>query len=392
VANIVQSNHQDTINVSEAREEDNMAQSSTSDPFSFFSDKDNYTVLFNLWQALRRSEKYERAAQECLKNLRALYDQWVTAQQALHPPPLSHNAAPVAAAIHELLHRTPPLSLGTLPARCAKRLLLQDLFLDNDALLQPLPLEALRAVTLELVTYWDWEDTQDRLQSGIADYERLIDTLACATSFFCSWDPSLESLPGESSKLSELDQSTLDKFTKLCSDLYQPLDPCAPPSALFHLFRPLETLRLQHGILLPLDCSIPQLPFLAARAVFPDMLPCALSKAYRKTKLRVHNILTFGPKVPRTLVHKAVNALLPPATSRLLTLERYCKAWLVYDFKQVSDRNGDQRSWVDIGRQVFPEDCKEIKHPFVKKNHQYRKLEGRIKHLYADAKKLIDTA
>ena len=70
-----------------------MTQSSPSDLFSFFSDKGAHTVLFKHWQALRRSEKYQRAAQECLTNLKTLYNQWVTEQQTLHPPaPLSPNA------------------------------------------------------------------------------------------------------------------------------------------------------------------------------------------------------------------------------------------------------------------------------------------------------------
>jgi hypothetical protein len=371
-----------------------MAQSSTSNPLSFFSDKDTHTVLFNHWQALRRSEKYQRAAQECLRNLQALYDQWVTEQQALHPSPLATNAAALATEINEILRRVPrPISVAIVPPRREeKRFLLFDLFLDNDAVLQTFPLEALRAVMLELVTYWDWEDQNDRLKRHIAEYERLIDTLARATHFFCSWDPSLESLPGEPSRLSEADSLTLADFTRLCHKIHQPLDSCGPQSALLQLFPPLATLRLQHGLLLPLDRRILQLPFLAAMAVFPDILPFSPRRAYTKTKSRVQNILTFGSKVPRTLVNKAVACLLPPATSRLRTRDYHCKAFQVYDHKQVSDRNGDKRSWVDIGSQVLPEDFKKIKHPFVKKNREYSRFEAHIKTLYAVAKDLIDTA
>jgi len=371
-----------------------MAQSSTSDFFSFLSDKDLQTVLFNHWQALRRSERYQRAAQECLRNLQALYDQWVTEQQALNPPLLSENAAVLARELENILRdlarsvsvASPP------PGRNEKYLLLLEMFLDNNAVLRTFPLEALRAIMLELVTYWDWEDQHDCLNSYIAAYTRLMDTLACATHVFCSWDPSLDSLQGEPSKRSEPASLTLTDFRSLCSDIYQPLTPCGPPSALLQLFPPLATLRLQYGLLLPLDHRIPQLPLRAAIGVFPDMVPYMPARAYTKTKPRVQNNLTYSSKVSRTLVHSEVERRLPPATSRLLTLDRYCKAFQVYDLKQESNRNGEKRSWVDIGREVFPERFKKIEHPFDKTNKKYRKLEGQIKALYANAKKLIDTA
>jgi hypothetical protein len=270
-----------------------------------------------------------------------------------------------------------------------KHILLLDLFLDNVGVLQTLSPEAQRAAMLELVTYWDWEDQHDRLKRHIAEYERLINTLACATNFFCSWDPSLEILPGKPSKLSEPDQAALDKFTGLCSDLHR--HPALPQqqSALLQQFLPLATLSQQHCILLPLDHRIPQLPFLAAWLVFPDILPSP-ARIYTKSQPRSTNIMAFSRMASRKSVSKVVKSLLPAATSRLSSHDRYCKAFQVYDLKQAYERNGDKVSWADIGREVLPEDFKKIKHPFDDENRAHKKFRQHIQELYEFARQLID--
>ena len=371
-----------------------MIQFSTSDPFSFFSDKDTHTVLFKHWQALRRSEKYQRAAQECLTHLKALYDQWIAEQQTLHPPaPLSPHAAALATDYAEKLRRVrSPISLAIAPPkREEKHLLLLDLFLDNEGVLQTLPAEAHRAIMLELVTYWDWEDLYDRLKRHIAKYERLINTLECATNFFRSWDPSLESLPGQPSKLSEPDQAVLDKFTGLCSDLHR--HPVMPQkqSALLQQFLPLETLSRQHCILLPLDHRIPQLPFRAAWSVFPNILPSP-ARTYKRSQPVSTNIVTFSRMASRESVYKVIKSLLPAATSRLSSYDRYSKAFRVYDLKQAYEHKGKKMSWADIGREVLPEDFEKIKPPYNYNNKAYRKAIQHTHDLFNVAKNHIDNA
>ena len=99
--------------------------------------------------------------------------------------------------------------------------------------------------------------------------------------------------------------------------------------------------------------------------------------------------MEFSRKASRASVYKVVSSLPPAATSRLASHDRYCKAFQVYDLKQVSDRNGDKASWTDIGRQVLPEDFKKIKQPFVDENPTYKKFRMRIKDLYDLAKQPI---
>ena len=333
---------------------------------------------------MRRSGKYQRAAQECLSNLQGLHDQWVTERQALGPrPALSTNASAVATEIDGLLRiNRSQIFLTARPPRLEeKRWLLLDLLPDEDAggRLPTLSAEARLAVARELVVYWEWEDVNGLLNRHIAEYENLIDTLECAANFFCSWDPSLESLPGQSSKLSEPDTYPLEKFAVLCSKLYQ-------QPAFLQQFAPLATLRHQHRILLPLDYRILQLPFLAAYAVFPDIRPYYPTRLYTKTEPRVINTLTFGHEASRASVHTAVNRLLPSAHSRIESLCHYSNAFEVYDLR------GEGKSWAAIGSQVLTEDFKKIKKPFDHKNGEYKKFIQRVKDLYKVAKELIDNA
>jgi hypothetical protein len=265
------------------------------------------------------------------------------------------------------------------PRREEKHLLLLDWFLDNDAGggLQTLPADTHRAVMLELVTYWDWEDVHGSLNRQIAAYKRLMDTLECATNFFCSWDPSLESLPGQPSKLLEPDKFTLGKFTVLCSELDQ-------KPAFLQQFSPLATLRHQHRILLPLDHRIRRLPFLAAYAVFPDIRPLYAMRVYKKTEPRVINTLTFSSEASRTSIYEAVNRLLPSARSHIASLGYYSKAFDVYDLKC------DGKSWPAIAKQVLSEEFEKIEPPYDYTNNAYRKVIQRVTDLFKIAKDLID--
>ena len=283
------------------------------------------------------------------------------------------------------------ISLAIRPPKREKHILLLDLFLDNVGVLQTLSLEAQRAAMLELVTYWDWEDQRDRLKIHIFEYEMLIDTLKCATEFFYSWDPSLEILPGQPPQLSEPDQATLNKFTGLCSNLYRHPVFSQQQSTLHQQFPPLARLSQQHCILLPLDHRIPQLPLLTAWSVFPNLVPSP-GRTYTKSQPRSTNVLAFSRTASRKSVYEVVKSLLPAATSRLSSHDRYCKAFQVYDLKQAYDRNGAKVSWVDIGREVLPEDFKKIQHPFDNENRDHKKFRGRIRELYAFARELIDNA
>jgi hypothetical protein len=372
-----------------------MTQSTLSGPFSLFALPEIATVLFRQWQALRRNEKYQRAAQECLRNLQALYDQWVMERQTLRArPALSPNASAVTTEIDGLarINRRWRHSTALQLSLEEKRWWLLELLRNESGggRLPTLPAETQLAIIRELIEYWEWEKVDGRLTRAIAEYERVMDTLACATHFFNSWDPSLEILPGQPSTLSEPDQAALNKFTGLCADLHRHPAFSQPPAELLQQFPPLATLSQQHGILLPLDPRILQLPLRAALAVFPGILPSP-ARIFDKSHSRSTNVLAFNRTGPQTLVFKVVKRLLSAATSRLLSLDRYRKAFQVYDLRQGCDSTGKKLSWTDIGRQVLPEEFQKIKHPFVKKNRNYRKLESRIKALYADAKKLIDT-
>jgi hypothetical protein len=306
------------------------------------------------------------------------------------PPALSTPASALATEIDEMLRR------GRLKSRREeKHLLLLDLFLDNEGVLQTLPAEAQRAVMLELVIYWDWEDQNGSLNRQIADYETLIDTLRCATDVFCSWDPSLESLPDQSSNtpepsMSELspEQLTLGKFTGLCSQLYR-------EPAFLQQFPPLAMLRQHWGILLPLDHEIPKLPFRAAYAVFPDMRPHHFSITYPKTEPRMIITLTTGPWASKEAIQAEFNRYLSIATSRLYhrrthygeqvrDISHYSKLYEVYDL----DRAGE--SAAAIARQAFAEEFKNIKEPFDYTNHAYKNVLGRVTYFLNKAKALIN--
>ena len=163
-------------------------------------DERTRTILYLRWQAIRRNPKYQLDVQECLSNLDALYDQLITQQQTLDPPPtLPENICELAAKIDELLrHDRSPVYLTIRPPRLEdKRSLLLDLLLDKDAggLLQTLPAEARFDVAQKLLAYWQWQQTNKDLAGHIAAFEDLAYTLRQATNIFRSWDPSLDSLP-----------------------------------------------------------------------------------------------------------------------------------------------------------------------------------------------------
>lgn len=358
-----------------------------SNPFSFYDDEHTQAVFFRHWQALRRREAYKRDAQECLRNLQALYDQWITDRQTLGPrPTLSPNASAITTEIDGLVRINRSMRYAALPSSLEeKRWMLLDLLPNETAggRLPTLPAETRLAVARELLEYWEWEDVDGRLKRDITEYQTLMDTLECATNFFRSWDPSLESLPGQPSQLSEPDKFTLGKFTLLCSKVSR-------ESAFLQKFKPLATLQYHHGILLPLDHRIPQLPLLAASAVFPNISPVDATRIYRRIEPRVITTLTFTSQTSRAAVHKAVKALLPPATSRIESLGHYVKAFKVYDRKQIGALTDDKASWPAIGREEFPEDFEQLERPFKRDNHKYRRFVQHIKDLYDLAEELIN--
>jgi hypothetical protein len=80
-------------------------------------------IFYLHWQFLRRSEHYKDAAEECLRNLQALYDQLITQQQTLAPPPaLSTPASALATKIDGLLrHSRPRTFLAIHPPRLEEK-------------------------------------------------------------------------------------------------------------------------------------------------------------------------------------------------------------------------------------------------------------------------------
>jgi hypothetical protein len=345
---------------------DDMSRSSKKIPLSL--DERTSTILYVRWQALRNRNDYKNAAEECLRNLRALYNQLIAQQQTLaSPPTLSTSASALATEIDQMLQRTSP-KLGLAlrqTTRKEKHLLLLDLFLDNEGVLRTLPAEAQRAVMLELVTYWDWEDTNWLLNRRIAALEDLAHTLEIATDVFCSGDPSLESLPTQSLTHGQL---ILGKFTGLCSKL------CKPD--FLQQFPPLATLRQRWHILLPLDPGISALPARAAYAVFPDIVPHRTTRIYRRTESRPTSTITMSPRASLTSVLAEVNALLPAAASRLQSFPYYARAFRVYELK----RNGT--SYPAIAQQVLSEEFKMIKGPHNYKNLEYKKVIQMAKDLF----------
>ena len=65
-----------------------------------------HTILYLRWQSLRRNNDYKNDVQECLSNLQALYEQWVTQQQTRDPhPALSQNVSALAIEVDEIWRR-----------------------------------------------------------------------------------------------------------------------------------------------------------------------------------------------------------------------------------------------------------------------------------------------
>jgi hypothetical protein len=354
-----------------------MSRSSKQGPLSL--DERTSTILYLRWQALRNRTDYKDAAEQCLRNLQALYDRLIAQQQTLDsPPPLSVPASALATEIDERLRRgRSKLSLALRPPRREeKHLLLLDLFLDNEGVLRTFPAEAHRAVMLELVTYWDWEDTNGLLNRHIASFEDLAHTLETATDVFCSGDPSLESPPIQSPTDGQL---ILGKFTRLCSKL------CEKPDFL-QQFPPLATLRQRWHILLPLDPGISALPVRAAYAIFPDIVPHRTTRIYTKTESRPTSTITMSPRASRASVHAEVDMFLPAATSRVESLVHYRKAFQVYELKR------DSKAYPVIAKQVLPEEFEKILKPLNYKNREYKKVIQRVKDLFKVANNLIDGA
>jgi hypothetical protein len=347
-------------------------------------------IFYLHWQFLRRSEHYKDAAEECLRNLQALYDQLITQQQTLAPPPaLSTPASALATKIDGLLrHSRPRTFLAIHPPRLEeKRPLLFDWVLDNDAgeLLQDLSAEERHTVAKELIVYWEWEDANWLLNRHIAAFEDLAHTLEIATDVFCSGDPSLESLPTQ--PLTD-GQFILGKFTVLCSKL------CQKPDFL-QQFPPLATLRQRWDILLPLDPGIPALPVRASYAVFPDIRPHHFKVLLAKTEPRITITLSTGPGASKESIQAEFNDLLSLATSRLNhrrphygerveALSYYSEVLRAYDL------NRDGKSDAVIARRMFPTVFTDDKKPFDSSNQEYRKTMQHVKDLLKAAKNLIN--
>ena len=358
-------------------------------------DKRTCTILHWKWQALRRNSSYQRAVQECPRNLQALHDQCVIEQQTLGPrPALSTNASRVTAEINGLLRiNRSRFPLIIHPPRLEdKRWLLLDLLPDEDAggLLPTLSAEARLAVVRELVVYWEWEDGNDHLNRYIAEYKRLIDTLESATNFFRSWDPSLESLPGQPSKLSEPDEFTLRTFIGLCSDLRK-------NPAFLQQFPPLGMLFHQWGILLPVAPEIPQLPLLAAVVVFPDTRPHEFSVVYGMKEADATISVTVRPGASKDPILAEFENKLSFVTSRL-NLRRPCYGERVQDLSnyaemfQAYDLKCAGKSHADIAKQLFPTVFTDDKKPFDFSNREYKNAMQEVDYLLKTAQKHINNS
>ncbi len=141
-----------------------MAKSNKGTPVTS-CDERTRTILHLRWQAIRRNPKYQLDVQECLSNLDALYDQLITQQQTLDPPPtLPENIVNSQQRLTNSCGTTDRrIYLTIRPPRLEdKRSLLLDLLLDKDAggLLQTLPAEARFDVARKLLAYWQWQQTK----------------------------------------------------------------------------------------------------------------------------------------------------------------------------------------------------------------------------------------
>jgi hypothetical protein len=377
-----------------------MARSRKGTPVPSFDERTR-TILHLRWQALRRNLSYQLDVQECLSNLEALYDQLITQQQTLDPPPtLPENVCELAAKIDELLqHDRSPVYLTIPPPRLEdKRSLLLDLLLDKDAgaLLQTLPAEARFDVAQKLLAYWQWQQTNKDLAGHIAAFEDLAYTLMQATNIFRSWDPSLDGLPEQSSKIPEPDmfklepdQVTLGKFTLLCSRL------CREPAFFAH-FPPLATLVHQWSILLPLDPEISELPLLAAAAVFPNTRPHDFSVTYGMKEFCAIITLKVSPGASKEPILAEFDNLLSFATSRLnrssthhpksmRDIPYYSQMFEVYDRKCAGE------SSTAIAKQLWPKVFEDNQQLYDYANLPYRSALQRVNDLVEAAKHLIKT-
>jgi hypothetical protein len=356
-------------------------------------DERTRTILYLRWQALRRHSSYQLAVHECLSNLQVLYDQWITQKQMLAPLTiLPENIRELAAEIDGILrHGLPQTYLAVRPPRLEdKRSLLLDLLLDinSDGLFQTLPAEARFDIAQKLLAYWQWQQAHKDLDERIAAYKDLIGTLESATDVFYSWDPSLESLPGQASELPEPARFILGKFGLLCSKLFR-------KPAFLQQFPPLATLTHKWRILLPLDHRIPALPLFAAGAVFPDTRPHDFSVTYGMKEFCATITVKVIPGASKEPILAEFDNLLSFATSRLnrssayhpkRVEERdyYSTMFRVYDLKCAGE------SPAAIAKLLFPTVFTDDKKPFDSLNRKYRSALQQVNDLLERAESFIN--
>lgn len=355
-----------------------MALSSKSTPISLY--KRRVRVLYVLWQSLRRNDNYKNDVQECLSNLQALYDQWLTQQQTLGPrPPLSPNASALAREIDDIWRQERwGLKLPSSPPPPKEKWWLLSALLLNpepSGLLQTLPAETRLTVAQELAAYLQWEQGYEDLDQLVKAYKQLRAALTIATNAF---------------RPRRADQ--LARFAALCNNLRRNPD-------LLQYFPPLTILRQRWGILFPLNPNIPTLPLRAGWAVFPEPVTHHFMETRSMIEPQATITVTIGPGATNKDILAEFRKRLSSITSKLKHRrphygEQVQSISKIYKkIFQAHDLEREGKSQSAIAQEMSPKEFKELKNnnqSLDGTNQKYKNLIDRVAYDLERARELIN--